>query len=395
MIDQQIHPRIALVTGAGRRIGRAIALRLARDGWHIGLHHNGSNAEAAEVAGLIEAAGGRAALLQADLADPQQVAGLVPACVAALGSPSCLINNASLFLPDEVGGLTLDLWERHQAINLRAPVMLAQAFAAALPAGAEGNIVNLIDQRVWKPTPLFFSYAIAKSGLLAANTMLAQALAPRIRVNAIGPGPTMPSIHQSAEQFAAECAALPLEHGTNPEEIAEAVIFLLSARAMTGQMIALDGGQHLAWQTPEQAASSGGGRRGSPAAKIAVAQPAPTFGIRHVLIEDLELMTMIGVHDAEHRAPQRVLVNVDLAVREAGPATGDRLDDVLDYSVIVGKIEETVKAGHINLVETLAERVATRCLEDPLVMSVKVRIEKPDVIANAGSVGVEIRRARP
>ena len=391
MTTTQNLPRIALVTGAGRRIGRAIALRLAAEGWQVGVHHNGSGADAAEVVAEIEGGGGRAAALAANLADPGQVEGLIAACVAALGSPSCLINNASLFLPDEVGGLTLDLWERHQAINLRAPVMLAQAFAAALPAGVEGNIVNLIDQRVWKPTPHFFSYAIAKSGLLAATTMLAQALAPRIRVNAIGPGPVLPSIHQTAEQFAAECLALPLEHGTSPQEIADAVVFLLSARAMTGQMIALDGGQHLAWQTPEQASSSAGALR---SAQASPRPSAPPFGIRHVLIKDLELMTMIGVHDAERRAPQRVLVNVDLSVREAGPASGDRLDDVLDYSVIVGKIEDTVKAGHINLVETLAERVAAVCLEDARVTTAQVRIEKPDVIANAGSVGVEIRRSR-
>ncbi len=391
MTNTQNLPRIALVTGAARRIGRAIALRLAARGWQVGVHHNNSAADAAEVVAAIEAHGGRAVALTADLADPAAVETLIPACLAALGAPSCLINNASLFLPDEIGTLGLDLWERHQAINLRAPVMLAQAFAAALPPGVEGNIINLIDQRVWKPTPLFFSYAVAKSGLYAANTMLAQALAPRIRVNAIGPGPSLPSIHQSAEQFAAECRALPLEHGASPEEIADAVMFLLSAHAMTGQMIALDGGQHLAWQTPELAASSGGAVR---AAVPASQAPVPAFGIRHVLIKDLELLTMIGVHDAERRAPQRVLVNVDLSVRETGPASGDRLDDVLDYSVIVGKIEETVKAGHINLVETLAERVAAVCLEDARVTTAEVRIEKPDVIANAGSGGVEIRRSR-
>ncbi len=388
-------PRIALVTGAARRIGRAIALKLATDGWQVAVHHNGSAAEAAGTVADIEALGQRAAALSADLADPAQVAGLIPACIAALGAPNCLVNNASLFLPDQVGGLEIDLWERHQAINLRAPVMLAQAFAIALPAGVEGNIVNLIDQRVWKPNPLFLSYAIAKNGLLAANTMLAQALAPRIRVNAIGPGPTLPSIHQSPEQFAQECRALPLEHGTSPEEIAAAVLFLIGARAMTGQMIALDGGQHLAWQTPDLAASSGGVTRQTlTSLPPSAPTPAPVFGMRHVLIEDLELMSMIGVHDAERRAPQRVLINVDLAVRETGPASGDRLDDVLDYSVIVGKIEQTVKAGHINLVETLAERVASVCLDDVRVASVQVRIEKPDVIANAGSVGVEIWRAR-
>lgn len=377
---------VALVTGAAKRIGRAIALDLAAHGWAVAVHHHRSAAEAGVTVAMILAGGGKAVALAADLADPTAVAGLIPACARMLGAPTLLVNNASLFLPDEVGGLDTGLWDRHQAINLRAPVMLAQAMAAHLPEGAEGNVINIIDQRVWKPTPQFFSYATAKAGLYAATTMLAQALAPRIRVNAIGPGPTAQSIHQTPDQFAAQSRALPLGHGATPEDIAGAVRFLISAGSMTGQMIALDGGEHLAWR--------GGGPTESSQITIASVPVAPSTGIRHVLVNQLEILTMIGVHAAEKRAPQRVWISLDLSVAEHGPSVSDRLEEVLDYGEVVRRVEAVVLAGHVNLVETLAERVAAGCLADPNVLAVKVKVEKPDVIANARSVGVEIERRR-
>ena len=384
---------VALVTGAAKRIGRAIALELAGQGWAVAVHHHRSAAEAGETVALIRAGGGRAVALAADLADPAAVAGLVPACVQALGAPNLLVNNASLFLPDEVGSLDPGLWDRHQAINLRAPVMLAQALAAHLPDAENGNVINIIDQRVWRPAPLFFSYATAKAGLYAATTMLAQALAPRIRVNAIGPGPTAQSIHQSPEQFAAQSLALPLGHGATPEDIAAAVLFLVSARSMTGQMIALDGGEHLAWR-PHRSLENPRKSLENTQHNPAPLQSNSSFTLRHVIVNQLELLTMIGVHDAEKRAPQRVWVSLDLSVAEHGPSVSDRLDEVLDYGEVVRRVETVVLAGHVNLVETLAERVAAACLADPMVLAVKVTIEKPDVIANVRSVGVEIERRR-
>lgn len=194
--------------------------------------------------------GGTAAALRADLADAAATSGLVPACAAALGAPTCLVNNASLFLQDTLAGLDARQWDLQLAVNLRAPVLLAQAFAAHLPPQTAGNIINMIDQRVWQPTPHFLSYATAKAGLWWTTRTLAQALAPHIRVNGIGPGPVLANGYQTPEQFERQCAATPLERGSTPEEIAAAVRFILDAPALTGQMIALDGGQHLAWQTP-------------------------------------------------------------------------------------------------------------------------------------------------
>jgi NAD(P)-dependent dehydrogenase (short-subunit alcohol dehydrogenase family) len=244
-------PATVLITGAGQRIGRILALAFAANGWRVGLHCRSSRREADELAAAIVARGGAATVLQADLADAAQVDTLVPACAAALGAPTCLVNNASTFVYDTVASLDPKVWDTQLAVNVKAPVFLARAFAAALPAGETGNIVNIVDQRVWKPTPNFFSYAASKMALWSVTRTLAQALAPRIRVNAIGPGPVLKSAHQTDEEFRRQCEATILGRGTTPDEIFEAIRFILNARAMTGQMIALDGGQHLAWDTPD------------------------------------------------------------------------------------------------------------------------------------------------
>jgi len=244
------YPRAALVTGAARRIGRAIALDLARGGWAVAVHHRTSREEARAVVARIEAAGGRAVALEADLARETEKEALIRRATDALGPVGVLVNNASLFEHDTVETATRESWDRHMEPNVRAPLVLAQAFARALPPEAGGAIVNLLDQRVWNPTPYFLSYTVSKSALWTLTRTLAIALAPRIRVNGIGPGPTLPSTRQSEAQFARQCAATPLGRGSTPEEICAVVRFILEARSMTGQMIALDGGQHLGWAQP-------------------------------------------------------------------------------------------------------------------------------------------------
>jgi NAD(P)-dependent dehydrogenase (short-subunit alcohol dehydrogenase family) len=240
-----------LITGAAQRIGRTLALAFAADGWRVGVHYRSSHGEAAQLAAEIEGNGGTAALLEADLADAAAVERLVPACAAALGPPTCLVNNASMFVFDDIRSLDPKVWDAQLAVNLKAPVFLAKALAAHLPESESGNIVNIVDQRVWKPTPRFFSYAASKMGLWTVTRTLAQALAPRIRVNAIGPGPVLKSALQTDEEFRRQCEATILRRGTTPGEIAAAIRYILEAPAMTGQMIALDGGQHLAWDTPD------------------------------------------------------------------------------------------------------------------------------------------------
>ncbi|CAN5301173.1 SDR family oxidoreductase [soil metagenome] len=249
MTDPKTRSGAALVTGGGRRIGRAIGLTLAKAGFDVAIHYRSDAGEAEAVAGEIRALGRRAAIVQADLTDEAQVRALIPSVVAALGPLSVLVNNASVFEDDRVGALGRDTWDLHLDTNLRAPVVLAEAFAAQAPDGSA--IVNLLDQRVLKPDPRFFSYALSRNGLWWATRTLAQALAPRIRVNGVGPGPTLASIHQSAEEFAAEAAGTLLQRPGNPEAIAAAVLWLVDADLVTGQMIAVDGGQHLGWQTPD------------------------------------------------------------------------------------------------------------------------------------------------
>lgn len=241
----------ALITGAAKRIGRVLALDLAAQGWSIAVHYGSSREEADQLVHQIGADGGTAASFQADLSSADETLSLIDKCCDRFGPPACLINNASLFRDDSIASLTLESWTAHLDTNLRAPVLLAQAFASALPQDLDGNIINILDQRVWKLTPHFFSYSISKAALWTATQTLAQALAPRIRVNAIGPGPVLRSLYQSEQQFADQQKRTILGRGTTPEEIAATVNFILGAPALTGQMIALDSGQHLAWQTPD------------------------------------------------------------------------------------------------------------------------------------------------
>jgi NAD(P)-dependent dehydrogenase (short-subunit alcohol dehydrogenase family) len=243
-------PGTALVTGGARRIGRAISLELARCGWNVAVHYRQSAAEARSLAAEIERCGAAAASLRADLAREDETRDLVARAAAALGPVHCLINNASVFERDTLATATRASWDAHLETNLRAPFVLTQAFAAALPAEAGGSVVNVLDERVWNPTPYFVSYTVSKAGLWALTRTTALALAPRIRVNAVGPGPTLPSPRQSQAEFERQCRRTPLRRGTTPDEIAAAVRFILESPAMTGQMIALDGGQHLGWSHP-------------------------------------------------------------------------------------------------------------------------------------------------
>lgn len=242
-----------LITGASKRIGRAVALECAQAGHHVAIHYGRSREDAEDLAKAIASHGVRAVCVQADLASETQTRELIAAASHALEMPiTALVNNASVFLEDDWDSADDDaLWNTHFTVNLRAPYLLSRALAKQLPSGCHAAIVNLIDQRVWRLNPTFFSYTLSKSALWTMTRTLAQALAPNIRVNGVGPGPVLQSIHQDQDTFAHEAANTPLEHAIDPAEIAQACMYLLTAKKVTGQMIAVDSGQHLSWRTPD------------------------------------------------------------------------------------------------------------------------------------------------
>ncbi|RUS60161.1 SDR family oxidoreductase [Pseudorhodobacter sp. E13] len=251
----------ALVTGAARRLGRAMALYLAKRGHDVAIHYASSAADADATVAEIEAMGRRAVALQADLLDEDETASLIPRATEALGGPlTVLVNNASIFEYDSIRSATRSSWDRHIGSNLRAPFLLTQAFAAqALPATLDENgealapslIVNMLDQRIRKLTPEFMTYTLAKMGLWALTQTAAQGLAPQIRVNGIGPGTTMIGTRQTQDHFSSQRANSPLQRGANPSDITAALGFFLDAPAVTGQVLCVDGGQHLSWKTPD------------------------------------------------------------------------------------------------------------------------------------------------
>ena len=235
----------ALITGAADRLGAAMARRLASAGYRVVIHYRKSAAPAEALVDAIREAGGEAACIAADLASREDRKRLIADAGKFFGPLQVLVNNASTFEPDSPQSIDEDLWDRHFAVHVEAPAFLSRDFAAQLPADTTGNIVNIIDELVWKLTPSYFSYTLSKSALWTMTRTLAQGLAPRVRVNAIGPGPTLPHARQSQEDFDRALQRLPLKRGASPDDIADAVLFLLRSPAITGQMLALDGGEHL------------------------------------------------------------------------------------------------------------------------------------------------------
>jgi NAD(P)-dependent dehydrogenase (short-subunit alcohol dehydrogenase family) len=245
-------PAVAIVTGASRRIGAAIAQRLAAERFAVVLHTSiaGKPEAEAQAARILEC-GGQAIVVAANLAGSDVATPLFAEAERAFGAVTLLVNNASLFEPDRAEDFSAELFEGHVSVNLRAPLLLAQEMHRRLPAERNGAIVNIIDQRVMRPNPTYFTYSLSKSALWSATITMAQAFAPRIRVNAVAPGPVLPNVHHGAEMFAEEVAAVPLKRAASVADICDAVVYLANAGSVTGQLIAVDGGQHIAWETPD------------------------------------------------------------------------------------------------------------------------------------------------
>jgi NAD(P)-dependent dehydrogenase (short-subunit alcohol dehydrogenase family) len=248
--------KVAIVTGGARRIGAAIVEDLARHGWAVAIHYNSSHTDADRLAETVTSQGGRATVIGVDLAAPETVGQIVERTTAELGPPTLLVNNAATYERDTFGALDLQLWRQQMAVNFESPVFLSEMFAAAVPSDAEGNIVNIVDQVVRRPTARNVSYQLAKAALWTATQMLAQALAPKIRVNAIAPGPVLPNDRQTPELFELQTGTVLLQRAPELAEFGRTVRHFVENRSITGQMVALDGGQHL-WEAPGAAEYDG------------------------------------------------------------------------------------------------------------------------------------------
>ena len=256
-VDAKAGPQVAIVTGAARRIGAAIAQRLAAERFAVVLHTSLSSWHEGDAeAERIRESGGEAIVVACDLTEADAASVLFAEAEKVFGTITLLVNNASLFEPDRAENFSVELFASHMDVNVFAPLLLAQEMQRRLPEDRHGSIVNIIDQRVLRPNPVHFSYSISKSALWSATIAMAQAFAPRVRVNAVAPGPVFPNVYEGPQTFKAEAAALPLKRAASVEEVCDAVVYLANAESVTGQVIAVDGGQHIAWETPDVLALS-------------------------------------------------------------------------------------------------------------------------------------------
>ena len=244
-------PGVAIVTGGSKRIGKSIVKKLSFLGWKVIIHYNSNKNDALSLQKEIQKKGGAASIIKANLNSSKATEELISKSEKKFGKLTLLVNNASIFENDSVHSLTIDTWDIHNNVNTKAPLLLSQSFAKLLPKKEPGVIINIIDQRVFSPRPDFISYSSSKNSLFWLTKVLAQALSPKIRVCAIGPGPTLKGARQTDNDFKNQSQSVPLGNGSSPEEISQAIEFILNASSFTGQMITLDGGEHLDWIKPE------------------------------------------------------------------------------------------------------------------------------------------------
>jgi len=398
---------VVLVTGAGKRLGRGIALALARQGWDIGVHYATSATEALETVNAIHALGRRAVPLRADLANEAEVLALLPELTAALGPVRALVNNASRFVFDEAADFSQASFNAHMLPNLAAPVLLARELHRLLETHPElpqpaGAVVNLLDQKLYGYNPDFLSYSLTKAGLDAANTMLAQALAPRVRVVGVAPGLTLPSYLLEGDEFArAHAQHSPLGRCSDPEDVIAAVCFAIANRSMTGSVIVVDGGQHIrplprdvSLMPPAQPAQGTSRTPAHPQDGPAAQPPAPqAIGFQNAFVKGLRIDAQIGVFDHEKGRTQPLEVDLEVRVNAARfEPQQDQLDEVFDYQALRAVVLNVAQAGHIQLLETFACRVLDRVLALPDVLGARLRVSKFTAFEDCAAVGVMVDR---
>ena len=381
-------PRTVLVTGAGRRIGRVIALALARAGWQVAVHYHHSRTGAQEVTRECAALAGRSAAFDANLADEAAVRALLPQVAAHFGSVDAVISSAALFDYDDAAAFGHAALDAHMHINAAAPVLLAQALADHVRArGATGCAVHLLDQKLWNPNPDFFSYTLSKAALRSATTLLAQALAPAVRVVGVAPGLTLDSPWMAGEEdFQRLHAQSPLGRSSTPDDVACAVLFALGNPAITGATLLVDGGQHL-MRFERDFSMMAAGSTPAAAPQSAPTPPASEQGTpsgqRRIIISGLRFDASLGILRRERRATQPIVVDAELnmGTQPLRPAQ-DAISQVLDYRKVRQIIIDECTAAHVNLLESMIGRLAERLLTLPGVLGVRVKISKPEIFSD-------------
>ena len=382
-------PPTVLITGAGRRLGRAMALACARAGWRVALHVHRSHQEARETVAACDAHTRAGGVFEANLADEAAARALLPRVVAALGRVDAVVNSAALFEYDDAAAFGHALLDAHLHLNTAAPILLAQALAEHLAARgaapASGCVVNLLDQKLYNPNPDFLSYTLSKAALHSATTLLAQALSPRVRVVGVAPGLTLPShLMDSAAQFEALHAQSPLHRSSTPEDVAAAVVFALGNRSLTGSTLLVDGGQHLLRFERDFSMMNPASRPPAlgPAATPSIAKPEPAAaqGGQTLTLYGLRFAASLGILEHEKAAPQPIQVDAELNLGAQPLAPrDDSIAHVLDYRKVRQIIINECTAEHVNLLETLIGKLCQRLLRLPGVQGVRVKITKLEI----------------
>ena len=380
-----------IITGGATRIGAAIAESLASHGVKITLHYNKSEKEVKKLRTKIENSGCEVFLIKADMSKTSQTKKIIPFAYKKMKGLDCLINNASIFEKDDLSTFNDKSFNNHININLKAPAVLTQGFKKYLKL-KKGVIINIIDQRVFKLTPFFFSYTLSKTGLQTLTKTSAMSLAPNIRVNGIAPGPTIKNKRQTEKHFKKQWRSLILKNKVNPKNICETVKYFIINDNVTGQILSVDSGQSLAWETPDIINTKEWKKKNLKIVKLR-SKKNYTYK-RKIIISDLTLLLSIGIHKFEKIKKQEVKFNIGIDINPSLIPIETKLNSIVNYETVIKIITELTKNKHYELLETLAEDIFNELFININILRVKIKIEKTQIIKNTLSVGIEISKKR-
>ena len=384
--------RKIIITGGATRIGAAIAEKLSGPNVEITIHYNRSKTKAENLKNKLQEFGTKVYLVKGDLSKEKDIHKIIKFSKSKMKFFDCLVNNASLFENDKLENFSSKSWEKHISINLKAPALLSKEFSKNIQ-GKNNNIINIIDQRVFKLTPFFFSYTLSKTGLYTLTKTSAMSLSPKIRVNSIAPGPTIKNKRQSEKHFKSQYLATPLKKQVDVIEICNAVDFFLKNRSITGQVLAIDSGQSLNWQTPDIIKGKEWKKNNLKIIKIDKSKSLFNYE-KKILINELLLDLKLGYYDFEKEKPQKVKFGLEIDYQDKKPSNDKDIKSIVNYSTIVKLITKLVKKKHYNFLETLAESVFDELFKDKRIAKIMLKIEKMEILKECSSVGIQITKKR-